>query len=74
MRQLITNVCCQVISRAKGFSLGYNDIALLNIQLSFCGPSQYHNGMLEKLCKEIQIQIEFPTSHYYILRVHKQVP
>lgn len=28
------------------------DITLHNVQLSFCGPSEDNNGMLEKLCME----------------------
>ena len=40
------------------------------MQLSFCGPSKYNSGMLEKLHRETQIQTEFPASHCYILRAH----
>lgn len=43
-------------------------ITLLSVQLLFRGPSEYNNGMLEKLRIKIQIQTELPTSRCYILR------
>lgn len=36
----------------------YVVITIFNVQLSFCGSSQYNSGMLEK--------VELPTSHSYI--------
>jgi hypothetical protein len=45
-------------------------ITLLNMHVSFCGPSDYNSEMLEKLSNETRIQIELQTSHCYILRVH----
>jgi hypothetical protein len=45
-------------------------ITLPNIQLSFCGPLEYINGMFEKLRRETQIPTDLPTSHSYITRAH----
>ena len=42
----------------------------LGVQLLFHGVSKYSSEMFEKLRRETHIQIELPTSHYYILRVH----
>lgn len=36
----------------------------------FHGPSEYHNGMFEKLRRQIQIVTELPTFDLYILRAH----
>lgn len=41
---------------------------LLNVQFTFHGPSEYNSRMLEKLCRETQLQTELPTYPTIILR------
>lgn len=50
--------------------LRFSDITLLNIYLSFYGPSKYNSAMIGNTSKESQIQTVLPTCHYYILRAH----
>jgi hypothetical protein len=42
----------------------------LSVQLTSSKPSEYNNGILQKIGKETHIQIELTTSNYNIWRAH----
>lgn len=41
-----------------------DDLTVLSVELSFCGPLEYNSWMLEKLCRETRALITstFPSS------------
>lgn len=59
--EILTNVNMKhatILSNIIINLLNWTLITLLNFQLSIYGPSQYKNGLLEKLCKETPIHIK----------------
>ena len=68
--QSIMCTTCSIKALTKHIFLPYDSITLLNGQLSFCGPSKYNNGMLEKLRVETHLQTKLSGSHCYIPRAH----